>query len=69
MRFQCNDLAGQGIKRIPDWVWTGGPRPQTNRYTFTTWKFYSLEHAPAGIGPAGAGSPVRSQAIENQVNK
>ena len=41
VRFQCNDQAGQGIKRIPDWVWTGGQRPQANRYTFTTWKFYS----------------------------
>ena len=41
IRFQCNDMAGRSIKSIPDWVWTGGPRPQTNRYTFTTWKFYS----------------------------
>jgi hypothetical protein len=40
-RSMCNDFAGQGIKRIPDWVRTGGPRPQTNRYTFTTWKFYN----------------------------
>ena len=38
---RVRELAGQGIKRIPDWVWTGGPRPQKNRYTFTTWKFYS----------------------------
>jgi peptidoglycan/xylan/chitin deacetylase (PgdA/CDA1 family) len=42
-RRQCNDPAGQGIKHIPDWVWTGAPRPQTNRYTFTTWKFYNRD--------------------------
>lgn len=41
IRIQCNDMAGRSIKSIPDWVWTGGPRPQANRYTFTTWKFYS----------------------------
>jgi alpha-L-rhamnosidase/Glycosyl hydrolases family 2, sugar binding domain/F5/8 type C domain len=38
-----NDMAGQGIKHIPDWVWTGGPRPQKGRYTFTTWKFYNRD--------------------------
>ncbi len=42
-RRQCNDAAGQGIKHIPDWVWTGGPRPQKGRYTFTTWKFYNRQ--------------------------
>jgi len=40
---QCNDATGQGIKHIPDWVWTGGPRPQKGRYTFTTWKFYNRD--------------------------
>ena len=38
-----SEPAGQGIKRIPDWVWTGGPRPQKDRYTFTTWKFYNRD--------------------------
>ena len=38
-----NDAAGQGIKHIPDWVWTGEPRPQKGRYTFTTWKFYNRD--------------------------
>ena len=28
---------------IPDWVWTGAPRPQKERYTFTTWKFYNRD--------------------------
>ena len=42
-RQQCNDAAGQGIKYIPAWVWTGGPRPQKERYTFTTWKFYNRD--------------------------
>jgi hypothetical protein len=40
-QFHETDLVGCSIKRIPDWVWSGGPRPQKNRYTFTTWKFYS----------------------------
>jgi hypothetical protein len=39
----CGEAAGQGIKSIPDWVWTGGPRPQKERYTFATWKFYNRE--------------------------
>ena len=43
LRQQCNDASGQGIKHIPDWVWTGGPRPQKERYTFTTWKFYNRD--------------------------
>jgi hypothetical protein len=30
---------GRVITSIPDWVWTGGPRPQKERYTFTTFKF------------------------------
>ncbi len=42
-RRQSNDPGGQGIKHIPDWVWTGGPRPQKGRYTFTTWKFYNRD--------------------------
>ena len=42
-RRQCGDAAGQGIKHIPDWVWTGGPRPQKERYTFVTWKFYNRD--------------------------
>jgi len=40
---RCNDATGQSLKHIPDWVWTGGPRPQKGRYTFTTWKFYNRD--------------------------
>ena len=34
---------GRVITSIPDWVWTGGPRPQKERYTFTTFKFYNRD--------------------------
>jgi len=54
-RFNCNDLAGQSIRRIPDWVWSGGPRPQPNRHAFTTWKFYSWS---TPLPPAGLLGPV-----------
>jgi hypothetical protein len=55
LRFNCNDLTGQSIRRIPDWVWSGGPRPQPNRHAFTTWKFYSWS---TPLPPAGLLGPV-----------
>jgi hypothetical protein len=55
LHFNCNDLTGQSIRRIPDWVWTGGPRPQASRRTFTTWKFYSWS---TPLPPAGLMGPV-----------
>ena len=42
-RTMCGEPVGLGIKKIPDWVWTGGPRPQKERYTFATWKFYKRD--------------------------
>jgi len=60
-RTMCNDAAGQGIKHIPDWVWTGGPRPQRERYTFTTWKFYNRDTPLLESGLLG---PVTLQTLE-----
>lgn len=34
------DWDGNRIKAWPDWLWSGKPRPQTERYTFTTWRFW-----------------------------
>jgi hypothetical protein len=31
---------GNSIKAWPDWIWSGKPRPRTERYTFTTWRFW-----------------------------
>lgn len=60
-RTMCGDKAGQGIKKIPDWVWTGGPRPQKERYTFTTWKFYNRDTPLLESGLIG---PVTLQTAE-----
>jgi hypothetical protein len=31
---------GNTIARWPDWLWSGQPRPKSERYTFTTWRFW-----------------------------
>jgi len=31
---------GDAIKRWPEWLLEGKPRPRTGRFTFTTWRFY-----------------------------
>ncbi|UCH34722.1 MAG: hypothetical protein JSV65_19750 [Armatimonadota bacterium] len=31
---------GNRLKAWPDWLWSGKPRPRTERYTFTTWRFW-----------------------------
>lgn len=35
--------AGSVITSIPDWVWTGGARPEKERHTFAIWKFYDRD--------------------------
>ncbi|MFV2069072.1 MAG: glycosyl hydrolase, partial [Pirellulales bacterium] len=52
--------AGQSIREIPAWVWTGGPRPVPQRKTFTTWKFYTKE---TPLLPSGLLGPVRLVAV------
>jgi len=37
------DWAGESIAAIPQWVAQGGKRPQSERYTFTTWRLYSKD--------------------------
>jgi len=34
---------GNTIAQIPQWVTGGGTRPQKERYTFATWKFYNKD--------------------------
>jgi len=53
-----------GIKHIPDWVWTGGPRPQKGRYTFTTWKFYNQNTPLLESGLIGPVSLQSSRRVE-----
>ncbi|NLH97882.1 MAG: hypothetical protein GX446_00125 [Chthonomonadales bacterium] len=31
---------GNTIAGWPDWLWSGQPRPKTDRFTFTTWRFW-----------------------------
>jgi hypothetical protein len=61
-RRYFNVVVGQCIKHIPDWVWTGGPRPQKGRYTFTTWKFYNRDTPLLESGLLG---PVSLQTAES----
>jgi hypothetical protein len=45
---------GKGLKVLPEWYVQGKPRPQSKRYTWTTWKFYNKdsELLPSGLlGP------------------
>jgi hypothetical protein len=45
---------GSHLKRWPDWLLKGQPRPDTGRFTFTTWRYYKKDSPllPSGlIGP------------------
>lgn len=34
---------GNALAKWPDWVWSGKPRPKSERYTFTTWRFWTKD--------------------------
>jgi hypothetical protein len=34
---------GNALKAMPDWVWPGKTKPQRERLTFTTWRFWSRD--------------------------
>jgi len=34
---------GNALAAWPEWVWSGKPRPKSERYTFTTWRFWSKD--------------------------
>lgn len=34
---------GGEIRKLPDWLVKGKPKPKTKRYTFATWRFYSKD--------------------------
>ena len=47
---------GGPLKKFPDWFVQGRPRPSTNRFTFTTWNYFSNE---SPLVPSGLIGPVR----------
>lgn len=50
--------AGMGLTRIPDWVKSGGPRPEPRRKTFYAWKWPHLT-TDKELLPSGLLGPVR----------
>ncbi|MEQ1934880.1 MAG: glycosyl hydrolase, partial [Fimbriimonadaceae bacterium] len=37
------EWSGAPLKKWPDWLINGEPRPKTGRYTFTTWKYWNKD--------------------------
>ena len=60
--------AGLGLARIPDWVKTGGPRPEPGRKSFYAWKWPHMT-AERALLPSGLLGPVvlRSEADRSVV--
>lgn len=55
---------GDHLKRWPDWLLSGKPRPKTGRITFETWHFYDKDSALLDSGMLG---PVTLQAAQRLV--
>lgn len=49
------NIGSRRLKDLPDWLINGTPRPQTGRFTFSTWRFYD-KNAP--LLPSGLIGPV-----------
>jgi len=49
-------IRGRGLKDLPDWFVNGQPRPSSERYTFTSWRYYDKD---APLQPSGLLGPVR----------
>jgi hypothetical protein len=47
---------GKPLKKVPEWVDAGKPRPSSGRFTFTTWKFYEKD---SPLLPSGLLGPVQ----------
>ena len=55
---------GDHLKRWPDWLVQGKPRPQTGRITFETWRFYDKDSPLLASGLLG---PVVLEAVRKVV--
>lgn len=54
LKWVENEVIGDKLVEIPDWVWTRAERPSPGRITFTTWRFVNKNSPliPSGlIGP------------------
>jgi hypothetical protein len=49
-------MGGQYLKRFPDWFVKGSKRPSAERYTFTTWNYFTKD---SKLTPSGVLGPVR----------
>ena len=47
---------GGPLKAFPDWFVKGQPRPSQDRYTFTTWNYFTQD---SPLGPSGLLGPVK----------
>ncbi len=54
---------GEVIKRWPDWLLQGRPRPPSDRITFTTWRVFSKD---SPLYPAGLIGPVELWSVKTQ---
>ena len=52
------DVPGRGLKDLPDWLVGNVSRPSTNRFTFSTWRYYDKD---APLQPSGLFGPVTVQ--------
>ena len=55
---------GDHLKRWPDWLLRGKPRPKTGRVTFETWRYYTKD---SPLLPSGLLGPVTLQAARRAV--
>jgi hypothetical protein len=56
-------MGGQYLKRFPDWFVKGSKRPSAERYTFTTWNYFTKD---SKLTPSGLLGPVRVMAQDWQ---
>lgn len=54
-------MGGKYLKRFPDWFVNCSKRPSAERYTFTTWNYFSKD---SKLAPSGLLGPVRVMAQE-----
>jgi hypothetical protein len=51
---------GDSIRKWPEWLTQGKPRPESGRYTFTTWRFY---HKDSPLLESGLLGPVTVRSV------
>ena len=54
------NINSRRLKELPEWLINGTPRPQTGRFTFSTWRFYDKN---ALLLPSGLIGPVSITAV------